>query len=162
MTKWLWRILKHPTIFLLFFNYLPVWLYLNNLVSPSLKDALYQLWLKLTLSFLEEKIFKSPSHIFTLSYRQLSLFWKGPGPLFELIWKPFTQRCLMPTLIEIDPVVLFTKSTAIICNNHDLVKDPWCPITSTFYDRTSQHVNFNPWNGLYRQMLVSISVGQWL
>lgn len=30
----------------------------------------------------------------------------------------------MPILIEIDPVVLFTKSTAIICNNHDLVKDP--------------------------------------
>ena len=35
--------------------------------------------------------------------------WKGQGPSFEQTWIPFTQRCFVPSLVEISPVVLEKK-----------------------------------------------------
>ena len=42
-------------------------------------------------------------------YLLLSPLRKGCGPSFDLIWIPFTQGCFLPSLVEIDPVVLEKK-----------------------------------------------------
>ena len=41
---------------------------------------------------------------------QFSPLWRGQGPSFEQNWIPFTQRWFVPSLVEIDPVVLEKKS----------------------------------------------------
>ena len=62
------------------------------------------------LSFVEnwpvvlEKIFKVRQCIVTISL--LSPPGKRHGPLFEQTWFPFTQECVVPSLIKIGPVVL--------------------------------------------------------
>ena len=57
---------------------------------------------------LEKKIFKSCQCNFTIL--QLPLFGKRNGPSFEQTWIPFIQRCIVPSLIKIGPVVLEKKS----------------------------------------------------
>ena len=60
LAQWFWkrRFLNFVKVFLLFRNYLPLekegggGLHLNKLESPSTKDALRQVWLKLTQWFL--------------------------------------------------------------------------------------------------------------
>ena len=94
--------------FSLFRNYLPlekrVALHVNKLDFPPLKDALCQVWLKLGHTFWRR--------IFLISSMYLRYFviispWKKAGPF---IWRnPFTQGCFVPSLIEIDPVVLEKK-----------------------------------------------------
>jgi hypothetical protein len=54
-----------------------------------------------------KKTFKWPHPIFT--FFRLSPLWKGPGPLFEQFWIPFTQGWFMPSLIEIGLLVLEKK-----------------------------------------------------
>ena len=56
-----------------------------------------QVWLKFAQWFLK-KIFKSSHCISTIS--QLSLLWEKVGPLFDQIWIPFTQGCIVPILVE--------------------------------------------------------------
>ena len=74
-------------------------LHLKKLESPSPKDALCQVWLKLAQWFWRRKIFKFRHCIFIIS--KLSPLWKGRGPLFEQTWIPFTQRCFVQSLVEI-------------------------------------------------------------
>ena len=82
--------LNFVNVFLLFCYYLPLEkdavLYLNKLESPSPKDALCQVWLKLAQWFLK-KDFKFLQCIFSISL--LSTFWKLCGPSFQA-WIPFT------------------------------------------------------------------------
>ena len=37
-------------------------------------------------------------------YLELSPLGKGWGPSFEQTWIPFTQGCIVPSLVEINPV----------------------------------------------------------
>ena len=57
---------------------------------------------------LEKKIFNSCQFIFFIS--QLSAIWDGLGPSFEQTWILLTQGCFVPSLIEIDLVVLEKKT----------------------------------------------------
>ena len=52
-----------------------------------------------------EKIFKS-CQLFFFIISQLSPLWKERGPTFEQTLIPFTKEYLVPTLVEIGPVVL--------------------------------------------------------
>ena len=65
------RILNFVNVFSLFCNYLPLKksrvLYLNKLESPSPKDALCQVWLKLAQWFWRRGFFKFRQCIFTIS-----------------------------------------------------------------------------------------------
>ena len=60
-------------------------LHLNKLESPSTKDVLCQIWLKLS--------FEQTWNLFTL----------------EQTWNLFTQGCFVPSLVKIGPVVLEKK-----------------------------------------------------
>ena len=54
---------------------------------------------------LEKKILKFRQCIFRYLVI-ISPLGKGRGPLFELTCIPFTQGCIVPSLVEIGPVVL--------------------------------------------------------
>ena len=54
-----------------------------------------------------EKIYTAINGFFTISL--LSRFEKMHGPLFEQTWNPFTQECLVWSLVEICPVFLEKK-----------------------------------------------------
>ena len=54
-----------------------------------------------------EDYFKFCQYIFAISL--LSPRWKGRGPSYEQIWIPLTQGCVVPSLVEIGPVVLEKK-----------------------------------------------------
>ena len=92
----------------LFRYYLPleicVALHLNELKYSSHKNVLFQVSLKLTKWFWRLKIFEFPQCIFAISL--LSPLMKRHGPLFEQTWISFTQSCFVPSLDEIDSVVL--------------------------------------------------------
>ena len=89
--------------FALFKNFLllaeSVALHLNKLESPSPKDALCQVWLKLDQWFWRRR-FLNFVNVFSLFRNYLPL---------EQTWIPFTQGCFVPSLIEIGPVVLEKK-----------------------------------------------------
>ena len=53
---------------------------------------------------LENTIFKVRQCLFAISL--LFSLGKGRGPSFEKTWIPITQRCFVPSLVEIGPVVL--------------------------------------------------------
>jgi hypothetical protein len=103
------KILKKIFIVFLLFRYYPLEkgysLSLNKLKSPSPMNDLCQLSLvKIGPVVLEKKIFKWPHPNFTFLW--LSPLWRGPGPLFEQTWIPFTQGWFVPSLIELCPGVL--------------------------------------------------------
>ena len=79
-------------------------LHLNKLESPSPKDVLCQVWLKLAQWFWRWRFCQC---IFAIS--QLSPFAKGRGPSTEQTWIPFTQGWFVPSLVEIGPLVLKKK-----------------------------------------------------
>ena len=78
LTQWFWRriFLKFVIVFLLFRNYLSlekgVALHLNKFESPSPKDALFQVWLKLAQWFWR-RIFFNFVNIFSLYHNYLPL-----------------------------------------------------------------------------------------
>ena len=53
---------------------------------------------------LEKKIFEFHPRIFKIS--SLSPLDKERDPLYVQTWIPFTQRCIVPSLVQIGPVVL--------------------------------------------------------
>ena len=55
-------------------------------------------------SVLKKRIFSFRQCIFAID--KLSPLGKGHGPSFEQIWIPFTQGCIVQSLVEIDSVVL--------------------------------------------------------
>ena len=88
LARWFWRrrFFKSVNVFSLFRNYLPLEkggaLPLNKLESPSPKNALCQVWLKLAHWFLR-RFFKFCQCIFAILL--LSPLGKGRGPSFEQI-----------------------------------------------------------------------------
>ena len=112
MAQWFWkRFLSFINVFTLFRNYLPLEkggaLHLNKPESPSPKNALCQVWLKLAQWFWKRRFFKFCQCVFAISY--LSPLGKGRGPSFEQTWIPFTQEPFVPSLVEIGSVVLEKK-----------------------------------------------------
>ena len=77
---------------------------MTYLKSPSRKDALCQVWLKLAQWFWRRRFFKNFFKVFSLFRNYLPL-----GPSFEQTWIPFTQGYFVPSLVEIGPVVLEKK-----------------------------------------------------
>ena len=104
MSQWFWRrrFLNFVNVFSLFHNYLPlekgVALHLNKLESPSLKDALCQVWLKLAQWFWR-RIFLKVIIVFSPFRNKLPLEKGGALQLNKL-------GCFVPSLVEIGPVVL--------------------------------------------------------
>ena len=80
MAQWFWtrRFLKFVNVFLLFCNYRSlekIWaLHLNKLESPSPKDALSQVWLKLALWFLRRRFLKVCQCFFAISLSKDALY----------------------------------------------------------------------------------------
>ena len=97
-------------VFWLFSNYLPLEkggaLYLNKLESPSPKDALCQVWLKLAQWFWRRRFlnFVNVFHYFVIISPC-----KRAGLFIWTNWIPFIQRCFVPTLVENGQVVLEKK-----------------------------------------------------
>ena len=69
------------------------------------KDAMFQLWLKLTLRF-----FKLRRRILRYLVITPPPLGNGQGPSFQQTWVLITQGCFVPSLVEIGPVVLVKKS----------------------------------------------------
>ena len=101
------RFLYFVNVLSLFRNYLPLEkvgaLHLNKVESPSLKDSLCKVWLKLAQWFWRRRFFKFRQCIFAIL--QLSPLGKGQGPSFEQTWFPFTQGCFVQSLVDIGLVV---------------------------------------------------------
>ena len=99
LVQWfLRRFLNFVNVFLLFRNYLTLEkggvLHFNKLESPSPKDALCQVWLKLAQWFLRRR-FLNFVNVFLL----LSHLGKRWSPSFVQTWIPFTQGCFVPSLV---------------------------------------------------------------
>ena len=76
--------------------------FIQGCIVPGLVNV------EISQAVLEEKIFIISSLYFYLIRDYLPLE-KGFGPSFEETWFPFTQGCIVPSLIEISPVVLEKK-----------------------------------------------------
>ena len=113
LAQWFWRrrFLNFVNVFSPFCNYLPLKksrvLHLNKFESPSSKDALCKVWLKLAQWFWRRRFLNVCQCI--LAFSQLSLLGKGRGHSFEQTWIPFTQGCFVTSLVEIGSVVLEKK-----------------------------------------------------
>ena len=84
-------------------------LHLNKVESPTPKDVLCHVWLKLAQCFWRGFLdFFNVFFVFPL----LSLFGKGRGSSFEQTWIPFTLGCFVLSLGEIGLVVLEKTSKA--------------------------------------------------
>ena len=64
---------------------------------------------------------------------ELCTLWELNGSSFEQTWIPFTQRCVVPSLVEIGPVVLekkiflnFVNVCLLFRNYLPLEKSMWC------------------------------------
>ena len=95
-------------------------LHLNKLESPSPKDALCQVWLKLAQWFWRRRSLNF-SNVFS-PFRNYLTLGKERGPSFEQIWIRFTQGCFVPSFVEIGSVVLekkvfkFHQCISLFCN----------------------------------------------
>ena len=57
---------------------------------------------------------------FKLRKSIFTILWLSHAPSFEHIWIPFTQGCFVPSLVEIDPVVVEKKTKKWkVYNNHE-------------------------------------------
>ena len=81
--------------------------FLQNLESLSPKNALCQVWLKLTQWFCRRR-FLYFVNVFSIFRYYLPLE-KGHVPSFEQTWIPITQECFVPSLVEIGPMVFKKK-----------------------------------------------------
>ena len=101
------RFLYFVNMFPLFFDYLPSEEgrdpSFKKPESPSPKDALCHVWLKLAQWFLRRR-YLNFVNVFSLFRNNFPL--KRAGSSFEQILIPFTQECVVPSLIEISPMVL--------------------------------------------------------
>ena len=113
LAHWFWRreFFNYVNVFSLFCNYLPLekgrTLHLNKLESPSPKDALWQVWLKLAQWFWRRR-FLNFVNVFSLFW--IISPWKRAGPFFwKKTWIPLTTECFVPSWVEIGSVVLEKK-----------------------------------------------------
>ena len=74
-----------------------------------------------------EKIFKKQFFNVYFLFPQLSPLRKGHGPSFEQTWIPFTQGCIVPSLVEIGQVVLEKKIFKNFVNvfYYFIIISPW-------------------------------------
>ena len=105
--------------------------------SPSLKNALCQVCLKLVQRFWKRRFLNVCNQFFLL----LSPLRKGFGPSFEQIYITITHCSFVPSLVEIGPVVLWKIFLSHQCNFTMLLSSPlikgcgpsfeqtWIPIT---------------------------------
>ena len=111
--QWFWRriFLNFVNLFSLFRNYIPLKmggaLHLNEHESPSSKDALCQIQLKLAQWFWR-KYFFNFVNVFLLFRHYLPLE-KGGALYLNKLEFPFIQGCIVPDLVEIGSVVLEKK-----------------------------------------------------
>ena len=91
----------------LLFDYWKV-LVRKNLESPSPKEALCQVWLKLAKWFWTRRFFIL-CIVFSLFRNNLPLKKIVALHLKKQIWIPFTPECFVPSLVEIGTVVLENK-----------------------------------------------------
>ena len=114
MAHWFWRrrFFNFVNVFSLLCNYLPLEkgraLHLNKFESPSSKDALCKVWLKLA-QWVWRRRFLYFVNVFSPFCNYISPLEKEQGPSFEQTWIPFTQGCFVPSLVEIGSVVLERK-----------------------------------------------------
>ena len=110
MAHWFWR-RRFSKVANVVFSLCCYYLPLKKCMAPNLNKFEFPLP-KNTLCHVLLKIahrFWSCQHFFNLYYY---LPWeKGQGSLFERNWIPLTQGCSVPSLVEIGPVVLETKSS---------------------------------------------------
>ena len=103
------RFLNFVRVFTLFRQYLGlekgVALYLNELESPSPKDSLCQVWLKLVYWFLR-RFFKNFVNVFST-------------------WSLTIPGCFVSCLVEIDSVVLENFEISTIYFRYLVVISPW-------------------------------------
>ena len=83
-------------------------LHLNKIESPLPKDALCQILLKLAQQFWSRR-FLNFVNVFSVLHSYLPLG-KGQGPSLKKLESPFTQGCIVESLVEIGPVVLEKKN----------------------------------------------------
>ena len=74
--------------------------YLYKLEYPSPKNALYQVWLLLAQWFRRKRFWILLMHF---CYFVIISPWKKAR---SFIWIPFIQKCLVPSLVEINPRIL--------------------------------------------------------
>ena len=96
---------RRKKYYLLYENWLV--LHLNKLESHSPKDALCQISLKLAKRFWRGRFLIFRKCIF--AFWKLSPLGKGQSPSFEQTWIPFTQECIVQSLVEIGPLLLEKK-----------------------------------------------------
>ena len=101
------KIFKFRQRFSLFHNYFPLEkeraLHMNKLESPSPKNALWQVWLKVAQWFWRRFFFLI---VFLLICHYLPLEKGRTRPSFEQTWISFTQICIVPDFVDIGSVVL--------------------------------------------------------
>ena len=139
LALWFWRkrFLNFVNIFSLFQNYLPLEkgrdINFDKLKSPWPRDTFCQVWLKFAQWFWRRTILNFVN-VFLLFRYHLPLE-KGGTLHLKLTWIPFSYVWLVPSLVEIGPVVLEKKSlqqmtmTTTTDNRHILIRKAHCPST---------------------------------
>ena len=84
------------------------WYFVFKVESPSSKDVLCHVWMKLTLWFCSGT-FVNFSDVFSRFRYCMSPFWKRSGSSFEQTWIPYTQGWFVSSMVEIGPVVQAEK-----------------------------------------------------
>ena len=105
--QWFWgrRFLNFVCVL---FSLLRKALHLITIESSLPKDTFCPVWLKLAIGpSILEKMFKFHQSIFAISL--LYPLRKERGPLFVQTWIPINKGWIMPSLIEIVPIVLEKK-----------------------------------------------------
>ena len=109
--QWFWKreFFNFVNVFSLLCNYLPLengrTFHLKKLESPSPKDALWQVWLKLVQWFWRRR-FLNFVNVISLFHNYLPLEKENS---FEQTWILITQGCFVPRLVQIGSVVLQKK-----------------------------------------------------
>ena len=107
LAQWFWwrEFFNFVNVFLLFCNYLPLEkgraLHLNKLESPSPKDALWQVWLKLTWWFWGRRFLNFVNvHVFSLFHNYL-LLEKGGALQFNKLESPSPRDTLCQVWLKL-------------------------------------------------------------
>ena len=89
----------------------------KKLESSLLKEDLCQIWLRLARRFWRRRFLK---FVNVFRYLYLSPLEKGQDPSFVQILIPFTQRWLVPSLVEMDPKKkIFNKFVNVVSVFHN-------------------------------------------
>ena len=112
LALWRRRFLNVVNVFSVLSNYLPlvkvIAFRVNKPESPfTQRCSVPASFVEIGPVVLKKILYIFHKCIFAISL--LSLLEKGRGPSFEKFWVPFTQGCLVPSLVEIRPVVLEKK-----------------------------------------------------